>query len=301
MEKLHVDKLLKQPIKDDDLKERLENNEEVIALLKRENAPIETVGKNLIAFNHYVQVKEICNKCAGLFACPFYKKGFYDDIEIDMDFCQTVKPCHYYLEKKQMLSHKDNYLICDLSDKSLMIDIDKINLENETENYKQIVEIVKTWLEKYPAKGIYFKGPYGTGKTYLAAGITNALAKKGKKVAFVNVPALCIDIKNNVTDSDVIEEMVSKMKRAEVLVLDDIGAENLTNYIRDDILFTVLDYRMENDKRTIFTSNSDFEKLEERMNYNQNGQKDETKSQRIMERIRTLSQIVPVNGKSRRG
>lgn len=301
MEKLHIDDLIKQPLKDEGLREKLESNEDVIALLKRENAPLEVVGKNLIAFNHYVQVKEVCNRCKGLFECPFFKRGFYDDIEIGFDFCQVVKPCHYWLERKQQLSHKDNYLLCDLSDQSLMIDIDRISLENETENYRQIVDVVKLWLDKYPDKGIYFKGPYGTGKSYLAAGITNALAKKGKKVAFVNVPSLCIDIKNNATESDVIEDIISKMKRAEVLVLDDIGAENLTNYIRDDILFTILDYRMENRKRTIFTSNSDFEKLEERMSYTQNGQKDETKAQRIIERIRTLAKIVPLSGKSRRG
>ncbi len=91
-----------------------------------------------------------------------------------------------------------------------------------------------------------------------------------------------------------------KMKRADFLVLDDIGAETVTNWVRDDILLPVLDYRMENRKSTIFTSNSDFADLRERLMYNQRGQKDEMKADRIMERIRTLCVEIKVEGTSRR-
>ncbi|MBQ1826438.1 MAG: hypothetical protein II126_00575, partial [Erysipelotrichaceae bacterium] len=80
----------------------------------------------------------------------------------------------------------------------------------------------------------------------------------------------------------------------------DIGAENFTSYIRDDILYPILDYRMENGKRTFFTSNIDLGKLTERMSYNQNGQKDETKAMRLVERIRALSEVLPLKGESRR-
>ncbi len=73
----------------------------------------------------------------------------------------------------------------------------------------------------------------------------------------------------------------------------------MSEWMRDDILFTVLDYRMENEMRTFFTSNSDFEGLKRRL---MEGLPvvDETKALRIIERIRTLSMPIAMKGTSRR-
>ncbi len=114
-----------------------------------------------------------------------------------------------------------------------------------------------------------------------------------------------MEARNSISDVDkknYVDNSLRKLRRVNYLVLDDIGAENVTNWVRDDILFPLLDYRMENKKTTLFTSNSNFEQLEKRLAINQYQQTDQIKAGRIMERIKTLvgNQQTIINGTSRR-
>ena len=51
---------------------------------------------------------------------------------------------------------------------------------------------------------------------------------------------------------------MDEIKLAEVLVLDDIGAEQSTPWVRDEILQVILQYRMQEDLPIFFTSNFEF-------------------------------------------
>lgn len=298
MEKLRFDDLTQQhPSLVDSLKE----DRFVREFLQRENLDESVLQRHALALMHYAEVKKQCESCQGLSQCPFSTAGRYDDIAIvDGDFCQSVRKCRYQLQQDEKYGIKKNYLICDLGNEALLYRLDKIDLSEETAYYRSLVQMCRQWIENFPRKGFYFVGNLGTGKSYLAACITNHFAAEGRKVAFVNMPELCSDIKRNVTEEDYVDDLIRAMKAAEVLVLDDIGAENFTAYIRDDVLFTVLDYRMTHSKRTFFTSNVDLVKLTERMSYSQNGQKDETKALRLVERIRALAEVLPLKGTSRR-
>ena len=182
----------------------------------------------------------------------------------------------------------------------MTLSLNDIDLTGESEYYKGIVNIAKQWVNELPKKGLYFYGGLGTGKTYLASAICNDLARNGYKVAFVNYPKLCSDIRNNVTEYDYVDSRMRKLRSAKILVIDDIGAESVTAYIRDDILFPILDYRMEHGQRTIFTSNCDLKSLEKRMTIVKSGEEDVIKALRIIERIKTLCDLVAITGTSRR-
>ena len=84
-----------------------------------------------------------------------------------------------------------------------------------------------------------------------------------------------------------------------VLVLDDIGAESITQWTRDEILLPVLDERMNKGMKTYFTSNYSMEELEQQYRL-VNKPNNTIASLRILERIRTLSKPVELSGKSRR-
>ena len=62
-----------------------------------------------------------------------------------------------------------------------------------------------------------------------------------------------------------------KIKQAEVLILDDIGAEQSTPWVRDEVLQVILQYRMQEDLPTFFTSNFNFEDLEKHFAKGKNG------------------------------
>ena len=83
-------------------------------------------------------------------------------------------------------------------------------------------------------------------------------------------------------------------------MFDDIGAESVTSWLRDEILLPVFNQRMEQRRTTWFTSNESFVSLENHYMYNQKSEKEELKAVRIMERIKTLSKELKITGKNRR-
>ena len=70
-----------------------------------------------------------------------------------------------------------------------------------------------------------------------------------------------MNVKNAIGDGNV-KNLVDEIKQAEVLILDDIGAEQSTPWVRDEVLQVILQYRMQEDLPTFFTSNFNFEDLE---------------------------------------
>lgn len=148
-------------------------------------------------------------------------------------------------------------------------------------------------------QGVYLYGNPGTGKSYLMKGICNYYAKSNKSVSFVQVPLLIQELKQFMTDNEYRQRVMNHLRYSDVLVLDDIGAESITQWTRDEILLPVLDERMNKGMKTYFTSNYSMEELEQQYRL-ANKPNNTIASLRILERIRTLSKPVELSGKSRR-
>ena len=67
-------------------------------------------------------------------------------------------------------------------------------------------------------------------------------------------PSFVIDVKNAIGDGNV-KTLVDELKLSEVLILDDIGAEQSTAWVRDEILQVILQYRMQENLPTFFRCN----------------------------------------------
>ena len=89
-------------------------------------------------------------------------------------------------------------------------------------------------------------------------------------------------------NSDGFEEVMNKVMKAPVLLIDDIGAENTTAWSRDEILCPILQYRMDEGLKTFFTSNLTLEELEIHLSITKDGA-DIVKAKRIIERIKQLT------------
>lgn len=84
-------------------------------------------------------------------------------------------------------------------------------------------------------------------------------------------------------------------------MLDDIGADSMSSWIRDDVLGVVLQHRMQEQLPTFFSSNFSMKQLEEEhLRITQRGEDEPLKAKRIMERIRYLSKEVNMIGQNRR-
>ncbi len=61
---------------------------------------------------------------------------------------------------------------------------------------------------------------------------------------YASLSNLCCRYKNAIKDGSV-KERIDEIKMAQVLVLDDIGAEQHSPWVRDDVLQVILQYRMQ--------------------------------------------------------
>ena len=147
-------------------------------------------------------------------------------------------------------------------------------------------------------KGLYIHGPFGTGKTFILMRMAKELAKKNHKIIFAYYPDLVRHIKQLISTNGV-EAMVQKLKKIEILILDDVGGETNSAFIRDEILTPILQYRMEAKKPVFMTSNFNFDELRTHFMETRD-EKDMVKSDRIMERIRFMMRDIELLGPNMR-
>ncbi|MDV3166805.1 MAG: hypothetical protein Q8784_00005, partial [Vigna little leaf phytoplasma] len=99
-----------------------------------------------------------------------------------------------------------------------------------------------------------------TGKTFLFQRIIQQLIQTRKDFLFLRMPHLPRQIKEHLYD-DTIEQKMNLLCEIPYLFFDNLGAEALTPYLRDNILFPVLDMRSEQKKHTFINSNFDLRQL----------------------------------------
>ncbi len=149
-------------------------------------------------------------------------------------------------------------------------------------------------------QGLYLQGTFGVGKTYLLGAIANNLAEKGFQSTLVHFPTFAVEMKQSI-QKDTVGEKLDAVKKAPILMIDDIGADSMSAWIRDDVLGVILEYRMQEELPTFFSSNFDMATFEkEHLAVTTKGDVEALKAKRIMERIRFLSREVTMTGDNRR-
>jgi len=147
--------------------------------------------------------------------------------------------------------------------------------------------------------GLYLAGDFGVGKTYLLGAIANELFKSDVHTTMMHFPTFAVEMKNSIGSNSVLSK-VNKVKGAEILMLDDIGADSMSSWIRDEVLGVILQYRMQENLPTFFSSNFSMKELEKHLAINQRGEEEPVKAKRIMERVKYLSREVIVSGPNKR-
>lgn len=148
-------------------------------------------------------------------------------------------------------------------------------------------------------KGLYLQGTFGVGKSFLLGAIANNLAERGFVTTIIHFPTFTVEMKQAIA-KDLVGEKLDAVKKSPVLMIDDLGAESMTSWIRDDVLSVILQYRMQEQLVTFFSSNLDLKELEKHLTVTQRGEQEPLKARRIMERIRYLSKEIIMSGSDRR-
>ncbi|MBN6203556.1 primosomal protein DnaI [Staphylococcus saprophyticus] len=147
-------------------------------------------------------------------------------------------------------------------------------------------------------KGLYLHGPFGTGKSFILGAIANQLKTEKISSTIVYLPEFIRSLKGGFKDGS-FESKLQRVREANILMLDDIGAEEITPWARDEVIGPLLHYRMVQELPTFFSSNLSFEELEYHLSVTRDGT-EKTKAARIMERIKTLSIPYYLEGKNYR-
>lgn len=117
------------------------------------------------------------------------------------------------------------------------------------------MEICRRYADKFPQmlednRGLLLFGSVGTGKTFAAACVANTLMEKNYSAVMVSL----------VTLIDGADELIRKMGKIDLLILDDLGAERSTDYGFERI-YSVCDARYRSGKPVIYTTNLPLETL----------------------------------------
>ena len=242
---------------------------------------------------------ENCNNCKSLLGCKNSIKGYcYKPIVLNNSLNFSYLEC----SKKMEMDKKNEYLN-NVYFYEIPLVLRNASLRNVYKDDSKRIEVIKKIKEFYDSykkgnftKGIYLSGSFGSGKSYLIAALFNELAKYNYKSSIIYFPELLRKIKASFgSDSDFFDDI----KRVPLLCLDDIGAEKITDWARDEILGSILQYRMDNNLPTFFTSNLNLKELENHLQINSSSS-DKVKARRIMERINYLSNEVILIGVNRR-
>lgn len=243
---------------------------------------------------------ENCSKCPGLDNCKNEVKGCkYSLSVVDDNLIFSHKICKY---KKELLDDieyvKEGYVF------SISKEVRNAKMKEIYTNDKNRVELIKwitTFIKDYKKgktwKGLYLSGSFGSGKSYIISAMINELVKCGYKGALVYYPEFLRSLKASFGKD--FDEQFNYVKKADLLLLDDIGAESMSAWSRDEILGPILQYRMDEKLPTFFTSNLTEEELENHLS-NQNGQIDKLKAKRILERIKFITDSLELISENKR-
>ena len=285
-----------------DFNKVLETNQTFKKLVTKLKLPKEYLMKYTSNLEDSSKELDNCKKCKNIIECQNYYKGhvYYPDILNDNLVFDYV-PCKYQKELEQKNKYKENIYLFDLPKEIKEASMKEIDL-NDPERFK-IIKWLKNFLDNYKPhtghKGLYLTGNFGCGKTYLISAVLNELAKKGHKVAIIYYPEFLRSLKESFSTPDTYNEKFNLIKKVELLLIDDIGAETMTEWSRDEVLGNILQYRMQEGITTFFTSNLKIEDLEEHFSVSSKGI-EKVKAKRVVERIKQLTIEMSMVSENRR-
>lgn len=246
-----------------------------------------------VEFLDYNDDYHMCQGCQSLENCPKDNKGMKKNIVYhENEIILELESCVYgkALENKRLLLEK--FVVTNVNDKILLTDLNSLDIVNKSETLSPNGQAAVAHILKYNIqpnqKGFFLHGEMETGKTTLLAGLMNSLAKKGKEIGFIHFPTYLIDLKSSFS-TGANEYAMEKLMKVDYLLLDGIGEENITPWSRDEILLTILSYRLLNHMPTFFTSMYSYKDLENVYTIKKSDNGDKIRAKTIIKKMKALS------------
>jgi len=193
-----------------------------------------------------------------------------------------------------------NYLVRQFSANKLALSLQHnpqdVVVTDPREN--QLNTILNDSINNNKVIGFCLQGSVGIGKSYKIISYCNdMIMKNNRTIAYCFLPSLVRLMKDNFSlDSSVNKKIIDDCCEADILVLDDFGAELTNSWFYLSVLLVILNYRSENDIPVIVISNFKMKKLIELLKKNvasKDGKLDaETQEVMVSRLIDRLAQLV---------
>jgi DNA replication protein DnaC len=211
-----------------------------------------------------VELKEICDKCQYIAetckACKYGEsvcrnKYLSCDMYAAYQKEETKRSCAITYARKSGLGIR-------FRDKTF----ENFNVTDKTEKaYNACKGYADSYKEGVTNKGLKLFGSYGCGKTHLVSAIIHRLGESCYESAFINVPELFIEIKQSFGNEEKNAcRLVERAKKSPLLILDDLGAEKPSDWVREQ-LYVIVNRRYEDMLPTIVTTNCTTQDLVNRL------------------------------------
>lgn len=213
--------------------------------------PEDEIDFNISKIYDFVRDINYCKHCPGLDNC----------LKVDAHLCTKITyvdgvverqltPCKELLKKLEFISQ---FAVRDFDKEWMNIELKSLD---GTSDRKLVLEKYLNFVKNGSTEWIYINGEQNTGRTYLAAALAVDLARKGKgPICFLNTSLRTKELSDySFKDQEQFKKLMNKYQSAPVLVLDDFGNEFKNDFVRDGIIFEILNKRSANHLLTIFTS-----------------------------------------------
>lgn len=286
------------------LKKEILSDGDVRAFIEKHRGEItrSMIDRSLGKLYEYISQSKGCKNCTSLSECKNILPGYEPELVLKKNGIDVhYVPCPLKIQEDERKRTERLIQCLYMPKESLQGELADVYIDtpNRLKAIKRAEQFISDYDGHHFQKGLYLYGPFGTGKTFLLGAIANGLAAKNVQSLIVYVPELIREMKQSINDHTT-NEKLDFLKKAPVLMFDDIGAETVSSWVRDEVLGPILQYRMLEKLPTFFTSNFDLKDLEHHLTYSQRGEEEKVKAGRIIERIQFLADVVLIDGSNKR-
>ncbi|QSF13481.1 DnaA ATPase domain-containing protein [Mycoplasma sp. Mirounga ES2805-ORL] len=124
--------------------------------------------------------------------------------------------------------------------------------------YEQAKLIAKKVISKKPESvlGMYIYSKESSGKTFACHALANYFACENLSTIYIKSEDLLAELISNIKnkDNNSINEIIDRLKKADILIIDNLGEEAYNNWFHNNVLFTILRDRYHDNKKVIISS-----------------------------------------------
>ena len=239
-----------------EMEDEVFSNLKAVKYLRQLGMNDDVIRNNITKIYDFAVDMKNCKDCKGLKYCNkdpkyivssvTYKNGIVD---------RNIIPCKKYLE---FTNFKKRLVAFDFPEEWLENTIagDVSNIRSKAK--MQILARYNAAIENKQGNWVFVKGSIASGKTFYLATLCVDAARNGtfENIFFMNVPERFKELADLAfSKNPKFNDEIEKYKTADFLVFDDFGNEFKSDFVRDNILFPILSYRVKNKLFTMFTSN----------------------------------------------